>query len=188
MLPGTNYYAFIQTFTETQQATSDLVQLETKPNPPILRDQIVNDIVSTVEIRLQLIEKNSHFEFKIVCNDIEVFYGPFPSAQQFEFLTETEDFGCHFKVRSFDENVPSKWLEFVIGVSLLEILSVKLVGNTEFYFFYSARAGKWSPCFSVTSQKLLKLIQAVRLQLIVHDPRKRLSWRPLELHSHNFPR
>ena len=144
LLPGTTYYALIQTFLETQQATSDLVQFKTNPNAPILRDQIVNDIDSTVKISLQFNEKISYFEYIIICNDVEALYGPFSSAQLFEFITETEHFGCHFKARSFFEDVPSNWLEFVIGVSLLEDLSVNLVGKNEFFFFYSVRAGKWS--------------------------------------------
>ena len=146
LLPGVTYYARIQTFTETQQATSDLVQFKTNPNAPILIDQKVNDFDSTVQISVQFTEKVSYFEYKIIRNDSEVLYGPFRSTQLFEFLTETEDFGCHFKIRSFHEDVHSKWLEFVIGVSLLEELSVKVAGSTEFFFFYSARAGKWSHC------------------------------------------
>ena len=130
-------------FSGTLEKSAKSLDFLTKPR---LEQQVVNEIDMTVKITLELSVQVFQVEYNIFCDttheDVTEFQ---PGVSAHEITSQSHYFGCGMKARANLDNINGTWLEFVIGLPLLQDFAVSVMSFTpdsEFLVHWTERAGK----------------------------------------------
>ena len=146
LIPMQNYSLVLEVHSENEMKSISVLNLVTKPPLPYLRDQLVNEVDDSVVITIELPHSASIFEFEIICDTLSYPHGPMDAVLVHTFGTLPEQFGCKFKTRCSRYSSFSDWLEFVVGVAVLEDFRMKKTHFMEkdFTMSWKVRTGWYS--------------------------------------------
>ena len=140
LIPAISYFFGMSVFTEKNSFPSDALEATTKPSAPYLKEQTVDKNEQTAFIVIGFPELVNGFDYKIICNSMEMSHESYRDKyrQTFAFTTEAAHFGCTFEIWSYLNASQSSKLTLNIGVSVIEdlFLEKSAIDNVDLYWSY----------------------------------------------------